>query len=323
VGGSRTGGVPAFNGPACSGYTPWPSSTPLCRSLNDCPPEYDSCWPEPLVRSSGPTCATSCTDPPLPHACEVDADCGAGKVCARQTVNCCPTESCVDAPSCTATSCSAGYRCGATGKCEGIPCTDGYTCPANSLCAPTRALADLHGCAPTLCTEGYTCPTNQTCLPTSPYASGHGCIEISCTQGYVCTGGYVCDPARATGGLKATGCAPPLCMTDSDCGGSLRSCRVSDPSADERGCIITPCTELPCGPNYLCQPDGKTRGCVAKTCSIDSDCACGACIHETTPGQCANRPYVCVNSKGGAPATGTGNSGAGGEGGGGGQTASR
>jgi hypothetical protein len=317
VGGSRTGGVAAFSGPTCSGVTPWPASTPQCRSLNDCPPEYDFCLYDPR----GETCATSCTDPPLPHECEVDTDCGAGKMCARQTFNCCPTESCVDVPACTATSCSAGSRCGSQKRCEEIPCTDGYTCPANYLCAPTRGRADPHGCAPTLCTEGYACPTNFTCSPTVSGANEHGCAQLSCTQGYVCTGGYVCDPARATGGLTSSGCAPPLCKQDSDCG-SQRSCRVNDPSADDRGCIITPCTELPCGDNYLCQPDGKTRGCVVKKCSRDSDCDCGVCIHETTPGQCARQPYVCVNSKGGTTATHTGTAGAGGVGGGGGQTGS-
>ena len=321
VGGSRTGGFAALNLPACSGYEPWPASTPQCRSLNDCPPEYDSCLPQLPSGSSEPTCATSCTDPPLPHACVVDSDCGAGKVCAHQTVDCCPTESCVDAPACTATSCPTGSRCAGSGKCEPVPCTDGYTCPKDFVCAPTRDRADSHGCAPTLCSEGYTCPTGFSCVPTSLEYDGHGCLPLSCTQGYVCTGGYVCDPARATGGLKPTGCAPPLCKQDSDCG-SLKSCRVGDPSADDRGCIITSCTELPCGPNDLCRPDGKTRGCVAKTCSTDSDCDCGVCMHNTTQGYCANRAYVCVNSKGGAPATGTGSSGAGGVSGSGGESGS-
>ncbi len=212
-GGTGTGGNAGTpgDGPACPGVAPRadvPGTT--CRSQDDCR-NGATCAPE-----YGVGCGAQL---PAQRLCESDQDCGDGKRCVEATVRK-PCEdgletSCI--PECTADSCGDGERC-SNGLCEPVPCMDGFTCDELYVCAPDRAGADAHGCAPRNCNEGYDCDAGYSCDTQSG-----SCSAVHCREGgdAACPINFVCDDA--TGGR---GCVPKPCATDEDCdcGACLHTC---------------------------------------------------------------------------------------------------
>lgn len=68
-------------------------------------------------------------------------------------------------------------------RCTGPTCpnarcdSDGYVCPRNSVCAPTEAVTDDHGCAPRRCTTTADCECGY-CAPGGLCANGAGTCVI-------------------------------------------------------------------------------------------------------------------------------------------------
>ncbi len=76
----------------------------------------------------------------------------------------CPRRVCE--PRCTGPTCP-------NARCDG----DGYVCPRNSVCAPTEAVTDDHGCAPKRCTTNADCDCGW-CAPGGLCANGAGTCVI-------------------------------------------------------------------------------------------------------------------------------------------------
>jgi hypothetical protein len=111
TGGTGAGGTGGVDGPTCPGVAQPPSGLTLCRTLRDCPSRYNSCEPSGPTAAEG--CGTfACPSLPLPVSeCNLDTDCGAGKICQSTGYQCCGSVNAC-APACTATSCPADQRCG-------------------------------------------------------------------------------------------------------------------------------------------------------------------------------------------------------------------
>jgi hypothetical protein len=204
--GVGTGGT---SGLACPGVTPWPAGYQLCRTQNDCPTSYVCKDTEPYVFMCPPY---YCSSPVPSRQCTVDTDCGPNGICVSgPTDACCPEISSRCVTACTTKSCLADERCGTKGLCEPNPCSAGFVCTGQTLCAPTRAGADSHGCALMGCNEGYTCPSDMRCQAGAPGADNRGCVFASCTD-VPCPMNYTCQPSSS-----ARGCVPKSCASDSDC----------------------------------------------------------------------------------------------------------
>ena len=145
--------------------------------------------------------------------------------------------------------------------------------------------ADTHGCAPTKCTEGYACPADTRC---GDGAYNHGCVPLSCTDGYICPAGTHCGPDA--GRVDNHGCTPTQCTDGYTCPGNL-ACLPTASRPDDHGCAAVTCTGVSCPVNQTCQLTyGVSAACVAKSCTTDSDCDCGACVAK----YCAPRLSICV-----------------------------
>jgi hypothetical protein len=173
----------------------------------------------PAVRCTVPACATNAD-------CQAD---GSADICMTVGTGCAGPAHC--APPCSVSQCALDEQCGSDGQCRPTPCDQGYACSAGTLCAPTRAAVDVHGCAAASCVDdGYVCPTSTVC---DPMAGGlldaHGCKTLSCQAGGSCAANSRCDPAHANG--SADDCAPLSCAVnaDCDCGACLHGQCVSQP----------------------------------------------------------------------------------------------
>jgi hypothetical protein len=184
VGSGGTSGGGGVTGSLCPGFAQWPSGTALCRVIGECPSGYTDCYFPSQIPDN---CTDDYTRPP--SDCQVDGDCGSGKVCEK-TIGCGGTgQTCT--PACTPGSCAADETCTNSGHCEAISCTAGYTCPSYASCDPTShfgLVADRHGCLAVSC-EGMPCPANKVCRD-----SGTGtyvvCFDKSCSTDSDCDCGF-------------------------------------------------------------------------------------------------------------------------------------
>jgi hypothetical protein len=99
--------------------------------------------------------------------------------------------------------------------------------------------------------------------------------------------------------------APDVCVfftPPCSCGGPASECR---PSCGTAGCAADEtcdgstglCAPTPCTAGYACpshttcgSAGGDEHGCVRDTCTVDSDCGCGACVE----GRCYDDFGVCT-----------------------------
>jgi hypothetical protein len=146
------------------------ASSALCRKGEPAPSQrcrtQADCSPGALCTQSflGPGCGAML--PPM-NLCGSDTDCSADSICLTLPVPPCtfgaPTAC---GPPCTASSCGAGERCGASGRCEPVTCDEGFECGVNELCDPGGPGSSFRGCRPQSCaTDGYRCGDDRVCDP--------------------------------------------------------------------------------------------------------------------------------------------------------------
>jgi hypothetical protein len=235
VGGGGEGGAGGKDGgtaslPACPGVDPTPAAQ-ACRTAADCSGAGVGASCGPTYRAAG--CGVCL---PAPHECSGDGGCSPEKVCVPSTAPC----QCGGGPGfactlrCTTTSCGSGQSCdAASGLCKPTPCGQDSSCGTGFICAPTRAGADVHGCAIASCaTDGYKCPAGYACTPSAD-ADASGCSPVSCVGG-----GFQC-PANTD--CKAASTSPHHC--------ERRACS-SDKICDCGACIDGSCQDR----FYICSP---------------------------------------------------------------------
>lgn len=171
----------------------------------------------------------------------------------------------------------AVYTCGGACQQGNRVCEDDTQCPNGvcesfqepCLCSPStrcvpRCIAcaagercDMDGrCRPIRCDDGFACDAGTVCDPASGFADPHGCRPTTCTEGFACPEGTRCEP-----GFYAV-----------------------------RGCSPIPCTEgFECPANMDCDGGPSPHGCTIRSCTIDTDCDCGACVNT----RCGPRIGVC------------------------------
>ena len=234
TGSGGTGGAGGKGGstslPACPGVDPTPVGQ-ACRTSADCPGTFALCGPTYQPAGCG-VCL------PAPHECSGDGGCSPEKVCVPAIGPCecnlTGVPGMVCTLRCTATSCGSGQGCDtASGLCKPTPCGQDFSCGAGLICAPTRAGADVHGCAIASCaTDGYKCPTGYACTPAAD-TDPNGCSAVSCVAG-----GFQC-PANTD--CKASSTSPHHC--------ERRAC-TSDKTCDCGACIQGACQDR----LYVCSP---------------------------------------------------------------------
>lgn len=221
----------AGSGPACPGVEPRadvPGQT--CRSPEDCD-SGATCSPEPF---SG---CGFCTQ--APRACEDDDQCGEGEHCIEfespETCLCVYELASECRPSCTDTSCGAGYEC-IDETCLPQSCDNGFECAEGRVCAAERATADAHGCAPPHCNQGHQCEAGTAC----DTDTGE-CRVVHCSEdgAVACPVNTECDPEA-----PGRGCVPKACDADADC-----DCGVCIHTCSGPSCPPGQCAER----LYVCQ----------------------------------------------------------------------
>jgi hypothetical protein len=228
----------------CPGASPPAAGYPLCRSSTDCK-GAGFCAPLPAFGCGACIAA--------PRYCVKDSDCaGAGTVCEPVVLTGVPG-GCLCSPGsqtgaqcviqCPQRACDTGSQCAATGHCQPIRCDQGFTCAMDRICRPSASTADPHGCAVKVCTDGLACAADRECSPTAAMADALGCAPKPCSNGYACPTGWRCG---------------------------------SSVYADVHGCAPIPCSSVPCDVNETCDPTQPGRGCVARKCTRDGECDCGA-----------------------------------------------
>jgi hypothetical protein len=205
--GGKGGGV-GTSLPACPGVDPTPPSQ-ACRTSADCMNDFGSCGPTYHAAGCG-----ACI-PPF-NTCFPDGGCPGDGVCGPAANPCgCNFTGGTCIARCTATSCESGTHCDtASGLCKPTPCGPNYACGAGTICAPTRAGADAHGCAIASCsTDGFTCPTGFTCTAAAG-ADANGCYPVSCVGGaFKCPANTDCKP----GSTSFHQCDRRACTSDKSC----------------------------------------------------------------------------------------------------------
>jgi hypothetical protein len=136
-------------------------------------------------------------------------------------------------PRCTATSCTSFETCDtASGLCKPKTCGPDLACPSGLICAPTRAGADVYGCAIASCsTDGFKCAAGLACGPGA--GDVNGCSPVSCVGG-----AFRCPPNTD---CKASSTSPHHC--------ERRPC-TSDKSCDCGACIDGACQDR----LFVCSP---------------------------------------------------------------------
>jgi hypothetical protein len=137
------------------------------------------------------------------------------------------------------------------------------------------------------CMSSRDCMRFEQCLPPD-VDLGCGIVmkaERACETDGACGTGNVCVEfmARCADGLS-TVCSP-ACTTS--------SCAADERCRSDGHCEAVPCTEgFLCAKNFVCTPGAgaDAHGCIRRTCTMVSDCDCGAC----TGGECRAGPSICT-----------------------------
>jgi hypothetical protein len=225
--------------------------------------------------AASPATALLCPGTPAPPAgyatCRTSAECAD----AGNGNYACASSPPQNQPTCTGGCPSPHDQCTVDSECPaGAVCSQptlGGCCPAGKTCAPA--------CTATSCGPGESCAV-----------SGH-CKLTPCTDGFACGAGYLCAPSRPPSQVDAHGCANASCVSDGYVCGSGLLCQAG-PQADPHGCSAISCADgFACWNNYDCVPtSGAWHHCVRRSCKVDADCDCGACVL----GSCENSLFICV-----------------------------
>jgi hypothetical protein len=157
--------------------------------------------------------------------------------------------------------CSAYSDAGGCGACDApqhecemdIDCGMGFVChsyPWSSVCPCNGGESTERRCQAAC--PATSCGPDDTCDDVTGW-----CNPTACDAGFTCPTGQTCDMVPWS---DQHGCRPLDCMEGAEC----------SPIAD---CVATP----------------QGYQCLAQTCDVDGDCACGACVN----GQCAPRIGAC------------------------------
>ena len=215
-------------------------------------------------------------NPPV-TTCTQDSQCNPPQTICDQVTNMC-------APSCLATGCPNGQMCNSsTGRCENQmnPPTGGAQLNANCTVNTDCASSSCFDFGPNLgkkcvqaCGSSAECPANYTCYN---YVGAKMCVASSlytqATNINVSFAGNPGSPCLEFGQCKSGFCPQTsnmcveTCSEDNDCGGGYCRWNEAAPST-----YIASCD----GPQGS-YPEGTT-------CSLDSQCASGACIGSVNTG---------------------------------------
>ncbi len=149
--------------------------------------------------------------------------------------------------------------------------------PTNGLCRSADDCATAPICLP----PGGTLPDD--CLPCQP--ARHDCnTNADCAPRSVC----------ASIARDCTCMNEPSMVCVPSCADGSAPCDAGETCGASGLCVPTPCNAgYTCGVNTSCQvgsPQADDHGCVRKTCTMDADCDCGACVG----GACYDGPGVCT-----------------------------
>jgi hypothetical protein len=182
----RDQGAGGSEGSLCPGsmLDPARATTPRCTDVADCQGLFAS----PRCQTAPPTYQCGGVHPI--HECEMDPDCGTGRVCDlggcgyAACVDACPTKTCASSEACESGHC-VSKACDAAGA---LPCGPGTTCKSTNGAATCQAIA---------CDAGFACPTTWDCAP-GPKADPHGCVHHACKSSTDCACGFCvagsCEP---------------------------------------------------------------------------------------------------------------------------------
>ena len=133
---------------ADSSWSP-PGSAVTCETASDCPQPGSfsfACVLEMPAQCGGVA--------PPPPACDLDSDCGTGRICEAR----CGSSYCV--AGCSLDSCGPFSHC-VLGRCAAAARCDGQStlvCSSATVCSPGAPGADDYGCAPVACNGSTDCP---------------------------------------------------------------------------------------------------------------------------------------------------------------------
>lgn len=157
----------------CPGVEPRYATLTLCSTTAECSGRQQ-CLNEPVTFACGGIAP--------PTECATDEECGADRICERDT---CGATFC--APACTPTSCGAYTAC-EQGRCVPLRCDDpgGPPCTAPTVCDPGAAQVQADGCTVWSCLDGFACQLGWDCDPGEPGATANGCLHRACTTASDC-----------------------------------------------------------------------------------------------------------------------------------------
>lgn len=218
--------------------------------------------------ATAPTCA--CVDP--------NDECDATLRCVKKGITC-------DG----ATSCGAGYACGADARCActdeklcGRGCRGGASCPTGLVCFPqTERCGLVH--------------TPLRCLGNIACAAGEGCLDGVCkTLGPKATGAACAAHTECASGVCGGVCLS-LCDAESDCTDGLR---CGPAKALPGGAGVHPATlacmaQPPCPActgSSVCQ---YPSSCLEPACTTTADCSTGGCYYHDYGSRCGQVSVTC------------------------------
>lgn len=200
----------------------------------------DGCPADQYCEDASMTCM-----PGTGHECEMDAECGDGRVCNTAVTDCgatrcrnvCEAAICTDHAECGTLVCVDGL-CAEAPSCAGAACPMGLICNDQMVCEP-----------PTACADDSECTSPQIC------AADICQSPVTCTDNSQCFGGLVCQNGT---------CDDP-CTMDDQCGDpTTNTCETSTGICRQR-CF----DDSTCAFGFICE----SLVCLPADCSVDSECA--------------------------------------------------
>ena len=283
---------PAIVTPGAVDPNPQIAALPTCTG----PDQQDCIDPCPTCGNGVVEYPETCDQPGAPVGCD---GCSAF----------CQVETCDDANSCTADSCSPTLGCRYMPLPDGTACSDGVVCDGaetcvNAVCSPG---------APLVCDDGNACTIDACNEPDGctyvPVGAGVPCNDLdACTQNDACDGQGHCAPGIPLVCDDGRECTTDACVSNFGCVFTPRSgsCADDGNSCTDDVCTFGTCMHpfrangTPCDDGLFCTVadtcfagvclGGQTRACAdASSCTTDTcDELADACVHTPTAACCGN-----------------------------------